>query len=162
MKDFKFELGSLSFQGSFLEPEPSLDAFAIVSPVLADVIDSLDIAKLEKGAVNAEELIAPLTTSLRSFKDLKQLAPVFAECYEVKIPGNDSFVKLSIFYSEAFKGRPVEQVSFLVTCILKEFKDFLAQNGWSTLLQVAASCGFQIKPLATGPSGGSSTQKSPR
>lgn len=152
MSEFEFSLGELNFRGGYLSPEASLDAFATVSPVLGEVLEALDVEEI-KVEISAEVFVAPLIVSLKKFKDLTKLSPIFAQVYKVQLPGADIFVDLKTFYREAFRGRPVEHVSFLVTCILKEFKDFLEQSGWNTLQQVVTSCGFQIKPLATGRSG---------
>ena len=151
----EFTLSGTRFRGKHLSPERSLEAFALLSPVLSEVLDSVDPkgATSEDEGERSEAIAKALGAALRQFTKLPQLAPFFYERYEVSPPSHSGFAPLPVLKDEVFGGRAALHVAFVIAAIRHEFADFLSSNGFNTLADLAKACGFQITLGAPGPSG---------
>lgn len=166
MKQHEFTLDGVRFTGSSLDPETSLDGMAILSGPLADMLSSINFAKLaaalkapgkdaaERMGDAADMLEEPLGKALRSFKELKGLAPLLMPAYRVLVNGppkmEGSLVDLK---TEVFAGRPLLLLAWLVAAIRAEYSDFLPSSGSTIFADLGALFGFQLRRKDAGPSG---------
>ena len=144
-----FTLSGVEFRGAHLSPDTSLDMFAILAPALGKVLDQVDVQKAQEDKTGA--LAEAFTGALNGFTEMRKTAPAFYEVYQVKLEGQ--WLQLGAMKNEAFKGKPVLMISWLVAAIREEYADFLLQAGWSTLGDLVKACGFQITFPSTGQSG---------
>lgn len=157
MKQHEFTLDGVRFSGRSLDPETSLDGMAILAGPLADVLSSLDFKALARVLKDAEKsgsdrigdaadmIEEPLAKALRSFKELKGLAPLLIPAYRVTLEGPPKMEgPLAELKAEVFGGRPSLLLAWLIAAIRAEYSDFLPSSGSSTFGDLAGVFGFRV------------------
>lgn len=158
MTQIRFELDGVTFVGKYLDPEKSLDGFALLAPLLGGLADGVAAEAVKDPAGVAAGVIKG---ALAGFKDLPKFAPLFKAAYSVVVPdpksGTQREIALDVVYAQTFRGRPALLVGWLVAAIHAEYEGFLASSGRNILEGLGARFGFQITLPSIGQSGGSSS-----
>ena len=151
----EFTLDGVTFKGKPLDPEKSLDGFAMLAPILGPVLDGID--------PEAEDTLGQVAGALKGlllgFRDLPKFRPLLLPQYTASIvderaegrPVRD--LPLSVCGKQLFTGRPALQTAWLIAAIHAEYGDFLTSNGLNTLRDLANRLGFQITLPGIGQSG---------
>ena len=155
----EFEIGGVQFRGRYLDPEKALDVFAVLSPVLSTVLDSIDAQKLAEAEEtgNATGLIAgAIHAAVGTLKDLPKIAPYFHGSYQVQVGDAGTWFPLvgsAGMKEQIFAGKSSLYIAWVIAAIRSEFADFLGSNASSILKDLGRVCGLQIQRKPTGPSG---------
>ena len=162
-KALNFELSGVKFRGDYLTPERSLDAFALLSPCLSNVLEKLDPSLLKASAQGDEEAKAKklevmakvLGQSLAQFRDLPKIRPFFLPQYEALLVSGEQrvWMPLTAVESDVFGGKALLMVAFLVAAIQAEYGDFLRTSGLRIFKDLAAVFGFRLASPDAGQSG---------
>lgn len=154
MTDFTFELDGVTFKGKPLDPEKSLDGFAVLAPLLGGLADGMSAEAVHGDAGVAAGVIKG---ALAGFKDLPKFVPIFKGVYTVVVKdekaGTQRDISLDAAFGQTFRGKPALLVGWLVAAIHAEYQGFLASSGRTILQNLGARFGFQITLPGIGQSG---------
>lgn len=148
--EIEFELDGFRFKGTHLDPETSLDGWALLAPALGAIADSI---KIEEGDDDFGATAGLIKGLLGGMKDLPKFRPLFLKVYKCAPPGSEVFAPLSATSKQVFEGRPALHVGWLVSAVHAEYATFLAPSGRAILSQLVSRFGFQTTSSDTGRSG---------